>query len=134
MSIRVVRDRSAKMKHDVHVREHSFPTDAAVSNGGEDAGPDPHDIYDSALGACKALTVLWYARRKGIPVEDISVSVERAEGAAMNPQTYKLSTTLQVTGNLSEAQRHELLSVAQKCPIHKLMTQVTTEIETNLAP
>ena len=36
--------------------------------GGTDAGPTPHDLYDASLAACKALTVLAYARRKGIPV------------------------------------------------------------------
>ncbi|MES2098829.1 MAG: OsmC family peroxiredoxin, partial [Pseudomonadota bacterium] len=31
---------------------------------------------------------------------------------------------------LSDAQRDELMRVAGKCPVHKLMTAVTTEIET----
>ena len=38
------------------------------------------------------------------------------------------------TGSLTEAQRQELLNVAAKCPVHKLMTQVTTEVVTELAP
>lgn len=133
MTITVVRDPSAKMKHVVHVRNHSFATDSAVSNGGEDAGPDPHDIYDAALGACKALTVLWYAQRKGIPVEDIAVAVER-DHAPDHPEVYHLNTRLTLGGALSDAQRRELLSVAEKCPIHKLMTRTTTEITTVLAP
>ena len=64
MTIEVVRDRSQKMKHTVHVRQHVFATDEPASNGGEDLGVTPHEVYDSALGACKALTMLWYARRK----------------------------------------------------------------------
>lgn len=40
-------------------------------------GVTPHDVYDSALGACKALTMLCYARRKQFPVDDIRVTVER---------------------------------------------------------
>jgi len=132
MTISVVRDRGAKMKHVVHVREHLIPTDVSVEEGGEDAGPNPHDLYDSALGACKALTVLWYAKRKGIPVEDISVAIERDTGTD-HPGIYRLRAELRVTGDLSEAQRRELLSVAHKCPVHKLMTQTTTEVETVLA-
>ncbi len=65
------------MKHTVHVRQHSFAIDEPAANGGEDEGFTPHDVYDSALGACKAMTVLWYAQRKQIPVEDIQVNVER---------------------------------------------------------
>jgi putative redox protein len=35
-----------------------------------------------------------------------------------------------LTGDLSDEQRESLLKVAGKCPLHKLMTEVTTEIET----
>ncbi len=89
--------------------------------------------YDSALGACKALTTLWYAQRKQIPVEDIRVTVERDDSEERRG-TYRLRTTLHLTGPLTEAQRQELLNVAGKCPVHKLMTQATTEVVTGLAP
>ncbi len=133
MSVIVIRDQGAPMKHVVHVRSHTFPTDAAVAGGGEDAGPDPHDLYDAALGACKALTVLWYAKRKGIPVAEIEVAVER-DAAREHPGVYRLRAELALGGPLSDAQRSELLSVAEKCPVHKLMTQLDTEIETVLKP
>ena len=42
--------------------------------------------------------------------------------------------TLQLAGALSDAQRQELLNVAGKCPVHKLMTQATTEVLTELTP
>jgi len=103
MTIDVVRDRSRKMKHTVHVRQHSFAVDEPEANGGEDLGPTPHDVYDSALGACKALTVLWYARRKQIPVDDIRVTVERDDSQERG-RIYRLPTTLHITGPLSDAQ------------------------------
>ena len=133
MTIEVVRDRSRKMKHTVHVRQHAFAVDEPESNGGEDLGPTPHDVYDSALGACKALTTLWYARRKLMPIEDIRVTVERDDSEERRG-VYRLRVTLDVRGPLTDAQRQELLAVAGKCPVHKLMTQVTTEVVTELAP
>jgi putative redox protein len=133
MAITVTRDRTGKMKHVVHVGAHSLVADESIANGGEDLGPSPHDLYDAALGACKALTVLWYANRKQIPVEDVAVTVTRDDSEERNG-TYRLATTLAVTGALSDAQREELLKVAGRCPIHKLMTQVKTEISTELAP
>jgi putative redox protein len=133
MTIEVVRDRSQKMKHTVHVRQHVFATDELDSNGGEDLGAAPHDLYDSALGACKALTTLWYARRKQIPIEDIRVTVERDDSEERRG-IYRLRVTLSFTGALTDAQRQELLNVARKCPVHKLMTQATTEVVTELAP
>lgn len=131
MSIVVRRDRSGKMRHVVHVRDHTFFVDEPESNGGDDSGPTPHDVYDSALGACKALTVLWYARRKNLPLEDIEVEVER-DDSEERKGTYRLRVTLALGGALTEAQRQELLTVAGKCPVHRLMAQVTTEISTEL--
>ena len=132
MTIRVVRDRAHQMKHVVHVRQHELAVDEPPANGGEDLGITPHEVYDSALGACKALTVLWYARRKQIPLEDVEVSVER-DDSQERQGVYRLRTTLRLGGALSDAQRQELLAVAGRCPLHKLMTQVKTEVETVLA-
>ena len=133
MAIEVVRDRSQKMKHTVHVRQHAFSIDEPTSNGGEDLGVTPHDVYDSALGACKALTMLWYAQRKQILVDDIRVTVERDDSDERRG-VYRLHVTLDVSGALTDAQRQELLTVAGKCPVHKLMTQATTKVVTELAP
>ena len=133
MTIFVRRDLTGKLRHVVAVRQHSFPVDEPESNGGEDSGPTPHEVYDSALGACKAMTVLWYAKRKQIPLEGIEVSVERNDSQERQG-IYRLSVTLALSGALSEEQRQDLLRVAEKCPLHRLMTQVTTDISTRLAP
>jgi putative redox protein len=55
-------------------------------------------------------------------------------GEIVLPCHRRLSAALSLTGDLSAAQREGLLRVAQKCPIHKLMTEVTTEISTTLSP
>lgn len=128
MSITVRRDGIAGTRHILKVRAHEI----AVDTGGEhDAGPTPHDLYDSALAACKALTVLVYAQHKGIPVEEIEVVVNR-DDSQERQGLYKLDSTLHVTGALSEEQKAALLRVAGKCPLHRLMTEVKTEIETRL--
>jgi putative redox protein len=131
MAIKIVRDQKALMRHEVRVGPHSFAVDASIGDGGEALGPNPHDLYDAALGACEALTVLWYANRKGIPVENIEVSVERDQSEERTG-IYRLDTELKLGGNLTDAQRRELLSVASKCPVHKLMASVQTIIETSL--
>ena len=133
MSIEIQRDPSHQMKHTVRVRQHSFTVDEPAANGGEDLGVTPHELYDSALGACKALTTLWYARRRQIPLQDIGVTVER-DDSQERQGTYRLRVTMQLGGELSDAQRQELLNVAGKCPVHKLMTQAATEVLTELAP
>jgi putative redox protein len=132
MTITIAREPAHKMKHTVAVGPHSFSIDEPPSVGGEDLGVTPHDLYDSALGACKALTVLWYANRKQIPLKDIRVHVER-DDSQERQGVYRLRTVLHLGGELTDAQRQELLAVAGKCPVHKLMTQATTEVVTELA-
>jgi putative redox protein len=132
MAITIVRDQRALMRQEVRVGPHVFAADASISDGGEGLGPNPHDLYDAALGVCEALTVLWYASRKGIPVEDVEVVVERDQSEEKNG-VYRLDTKLKLGGNLTDTQRQELLSAASKCPVHRLMTSVQTIIETTLA-
>lgn len=132
MPITVTRDLSLPMRHVVQVGDHQLAVDGTVEEGGSDSGPSPHDLYDAALISCKALTLVWYAKRKGIPLRDVQVTVER-DASAERQGVYRLATTLHLGGELSEAQRQELLTVAGKCPVHKLMTTVTTEITTALA-
>jgi putative redox protein len=132
MTIKVIRDQSLPMRHIVHVRNHILPADGSLEEGGNDAGPSPHDLYDAAVSACKALTVVWFAKRKNIPLENVEVSIER-DASQERQGSYRLAATLHLSGNLTDTQRSELLAAAQKCPIHKLMTSVTTEITTELA-
>ena len=132
MTITAIRDQSQPMRHIVHVRDHLISADASVAEGGGDSGPSPHDLYDAALSACKALTVLWYAKHKNIALENVEVSTER-DASDERKGVYRLAVSLHLTGELTEAQRQELLTVAGKCPIHKLMTAVTTEVTTVLA-
>jgi len=129
MSISIHRDGTSGTRHILKIRNHEIAVDVPAALGGEDAGPEPHDLYDASLAACKALTVLVYARRKGIPVEDIEVVVDR-DDSEERKGIYRLKAGLRLSGDLSEAQREELLRVAGKCPVHKLMTEVKTEIET----
>ncbi len=131
MSISVTRNHKHPMSHTVRIRAHEFVVDVSAAEGGSDAGPSPHDIYDAALASCKALTVLWYAQRKKMELTDIEVVTER-DDSQERQGTYRLNSTLKLSGHLTEEQKRELLAVADKCPIHKLMTQVTTQVSTTL--
>jgi putative redox protein len=132
MSITVTRDLSEPMRHVIQIRDHELAVDGSVEEGGTDSGPSPHDLYDAAVSSCKALTMVWYAKRKGIPLRDVQVTVER-DASAERQGVYRLATKLHLGGELTDAQRQDLLAVASKCPVHKLMTTVVTEITTALA-
>lgn len=131
MTIEVRRQPATKMAQTVTIGATTFTTDLSVAEGGDDAGPGAHDLYDASLGACKALTVMWYAKRKGIPIEDIAVSIDR-DASQERAGTYRLTSRLQIRGAFTDAQLRELQAVADKCPVHKLMTVVTTSITTEI--
>jgi putative redox protein len=115
----------------VRVRQHEFVLDVSPADGCNDVGPNPHDLYDAALGACKALTVMWYSRKKNLPVEDIEVLVER-DASGERSGKYALDTRLRIRSAVSDDHLRELEAVADKCPVHKLMTIVTTVITTRV--
>lgn len=131
MPVDLTRDKSHDLAQTVAVGRHTLTADATLHEGGSDAGPSPHDLYDAALGACKAITVMWYARKKGIPVDDVNTVVTR-DDSGERAGVYKLTATLQIRGALSDAQLQELEVVAKKCPVHKLMATVSTEIDTQV--
>ena len=131
MSIEIKRKSSSSIAQTITVRGHELTVDEDASSLGEAAYPTPHDLYDAALGACKALTVLWYARKKGIPVDDVQTIVER-DGSGERAGVYKLTARMKISGALTDEQLAELLAVAKKCPVHKLMTAVTTVITTEM--
>ncbi len=117
------------LRYTVTVDSHAMPMGFSAPDGD---GPDPHDYFDGALGGCKALTLMWYARRKQLPLVSVDVDVIR-DAAEERRGVYKLTARLTLNGDLTEAQRAELLAVADKCPIHRLMTTADVQITTELA-
>jgi putative redox protein len=113
----------------ITIRSHELMADMSLDEGGADIGPTPHDLYDAALGACTAMTMVWYAKHNGIKLENVHVGVQR-DASEERDGVYRLTTRIAIDGDLSPAEHAKLIEVAGKCPIHKLMTQVRTEIET----
>ena len=107
-------------------------TDLPKTMGGESSAPSPHDYFDAALGACKALTVKLYAQKKGIPLTGVTVEVKH-DASEEQQGKYALHVKLTLKGVLTDAQRDELHRVADKCPVHKLMTTADITIETHLS-
>jgi putative redox protein len=126
-TIHVRKSGEGKLAQAVLVGElHRLISDATSVQGGDDLGPDPHDLLDSALGACTALTVTMVARRKQIPLEDLRVEISHVEADGV----YKLTRRLEFIGPLSDEQKTYLIGIANKCPIHKALSgrfEITTE-------
>ena len=119
-------------RHSVQIDDHELFADVPTTAGGEGSAPEPHDYFDAALGACKALTLKLYAKKKDIPLTGVGVEVKR-DNSEEQKGKYALHIKLTLKGVLTDAQRDELHRVADRCPIHKLMTTSEVSIETHLS-
>ena len=108
---------------------HHLLADEPKSYGGTDRGPSPYGLVAAGLGACTSMTIRMYARRKGWPLKHVSVDVSHDKVHAQDADARtaaridRFSRLIRLEGPLDEAQRKRLLEIADKCPVHKTLTQ-----------
>ena len=115
-----------------HSTQHTLFADVGTALGGEDSAPDPHDFFDAALAACKAITLMMYAKRKQLQLDWVDVEIN-SDNSQETKGLYQLNVALKLLGSLSDSERQQLLAIADKCPIHKLMTTTTVQVNSRLA-
>jgi uncharacterized OsmC-like protein/fermentation-respiration switch protein FrsA (DUF1100 family) len=99
-----------------------FLADEPVEVGGLGGGPTPYDLLCAALGACTAMTVRMYARRKEWPLRRVRVCVGHARTKEEDPPDGFLREVA-LEGDLTEEQRSRLIEIAERCPVHASLKQ-----------
>lgn len=107
---------------DGSIRQHRVRFDVPARTGGADTGPTPEETVLDALGACTAMTLAMYGRRKGWDVAGITVDV------AMNADG--ITRSIAVSGDLDADQLARLLEIANKCPVHRMLTKPPATVST----
>ncbi|WP_062651333.1 OsmC family protein [Streptomyces maremycinicus] len=88
---------------------------------GTDTGPTPGELLLAALGACTSMAVRAYAQRHEWPLDRVDVAVRfDAQGQVVK--------NVGLVGELTPVQRDQLLAVAGRCPVHRLLTKDVTII------
>ena len=131
MSIIVSQHTVGQLRQTIQINSHQINADLTQASGGTDTGPDPHDLFDAAVATCKAMTLQLFAKRKNIPLQEVKVEISR-DDSAESKGLYQLHARLELIGDLTAEQREQLLAIADKCPIHKLMTQAEIQVHTSL--
>jgi putative redox protein len=118
------------LREEIIAGRHRLLAGEPVEAGGDDAGPDPYSLLLSALGACTAMTLQLYARRKQWPLEKVEVSLRHARVHAEDCEDCetkagkldRIERFISLGGPLSDEQKQRLLEIAQRCPVHRTLT------------
>jgi putative redox protein len=125
----IVRGNAAGFLQEVTSGKHHLRADEPVEVGGSDAAPGPYDYLLIALGVCTSMTVGLYARRKQIPLENITVSLSHSRIHAKDCEECetkegmldRIETQIELSGPLTPDQRAKLMEIAEKCPVHRTL-------------
>lgn len=124
----------------IQIGRHVVISDEPPNVGGDDAGPTPYGLLLAALGACTSMTMRMYAERKKWPLRSTSVTLEHDRIHAADCEDCetqegmldRITREIEVDGDLDDDQRARLIEIANKCPVHRTLSQEVA-IETRRA-
>ncbi|NDR57186.1 bifunctional alpha/beta hydrolase/OsmC family protein [Aliiruegeria sabulilitoris] len=106
---------------------HYIQADEPAAYGGTDRGMSPYGLLSAALASCTSMTIRMYARRKGWPLEHVSVEVTHDKVHAQDSDLTgpnridRFERRVRLDGALDAEQRARLMDIADRCPVHKTL-------------
>lgn len=110
---------------------HTLISDEPVEIGGKNKGMSPDELIIAALSSCTSATLKMYAQRKEWDLKEIRTNIQfiKADKPGLLPTIHR---EIELEGDLNEEQRERLFQIANKCPIHKLITnaiEISSELK-----
>ncbi len=108
---------------------HGLLADESEEVKGDDFGPSPYQLLSSALGACTAMTLQMYARRKKWDLKEVKVHLDHGKRyvddcMACEEKEMKIDhfdRIIELEGNLTDEQKSRLMEIADRCPVHRTL-------------
>lgn len=113
-------DRS-RYKTKIYAGGHFIYADEPEHLGGTDEGLTPAALLLASLGSCTAITIRMYADRKAYELDSIKIDLAICNEEQMDKETV-ITRKIELSGALSAEERARLMQIADKCPIHKILT------------
>ncbi|WP_454046693.1 OsmC family protein [Chryseobacterium sp. Marseille-Q8038] len=105
---------------EVTAGENKIITDEPIDKGGQNKGLNPMEILATSLASCTAATLRMYIERKEWEVENINVEVELENFPLTKRAVFKRDISFE--GILDDEQLKRLHTIADACPVHKILT------------
>ena len=124
---------------DIMAGKHGMIADESEDLGGADFGPSPYELLNASLGACTAMTLQMYARRKKWELDEVQVHLsfsrsykEDCDHCDVKDRRLEVfDREIEIKGNLDQTQVDRLLEIANKCPVHRTL-EASAEVRTKL--
>ena len=97
----------------------SGPSDTTADKGGSGLGFRPHELLEAALGDCMAITARMYAKKYGLALETVKVTVDVDRS---NPGRAEFVCAVELAGDLTEREREKIVRAAENCPVRKTLS------------
>ncbi len=98
---------------------HQAICDVPAAKGGGDTGFGPHELLEAGLAGCLNIWLRIYAANHRIPLAGITTEVfvnRELPGSAI------FAYAIELSGDLTNDQRQELLHAAKFCPVHQTLS------------
>jgi putative redox protein len=93
--------------------------DEPAALGGDGEGFNPYELVAAGLGACTAITLLLYARRKNQGVEGVIVDLRYIRAGDGGTDRDAIERVIRLSGELDASTVARMAQIARKCPVFK---------------
>ncbi|WP_316822734.1 OsmC family protein [Pedobacter gandavensis] len=116
-------------KTKIYANGHFIYADEPEEMGGTDEGMAPGALLLASLGSCTAITIRMYADRKKMNLDTIKIELAICNEEDMTEAT-TITRKITFGAELSSEEQDRLMQIADKCPIHKILSN-PIKIETS---
>jgi putative redox protein len=96
---------------------HTLIADEPAELGGTDKGMSPYNLLLASLASCTVITLRMYIDRKMWVVNDIGIHLDMFK----TQSGVRIESKLTFKGAITDEQKKRLITIADACPIHKIL-------------